>query len=166
MPFNIKDIVDTAAGLATQRQGGSIRYRACLAATQGGGKTCDKKACPHPITHYWVLWPGFGTTMSYPEADLVLVKSATSTLTEAKQAEDIAPEDKKVLTDKFAEIEKKDPRPAEPKDWDAYHGFDKRWASKKDYPDKEPLKEEAMTPEWWQKYHYGNNAPIDRRTIR
>lgn len=163
--FNVGDIVDTAAGLITQRQGGKVKYLACVNATQAGGKTCDKKTCPHQPTHCWILWPGSKNTMSYSEVELVAASKPEERV-EDKQDAPIAAEEKSVLMDKFADIASKDTHPAQPKSWDAYHGFDKRWASKKDYPDKEPLPESAMDSAFWRRYNYGDHVPIDKRTLR
>lgn len=174
--FNIGDVVNTAPTMATQRQNGKVKYIACPDALKSNGAVCDKKSCQHAVKEYiWVLWPGAKATMSYHENELVLVKSASPVDSEDKKEDieaHIAIEEKQALKDKFADIETgrsscDDTRPAQPKDWDVYNGFDKRWASKKDYPDRPQLKDEELTPEWWRKYHgLDDERHIDRRTIR
>jgi hypothetical protein len=166
MPFNIGDIVDTVPTVANQRQGGRVRYMACYNATMAGGRTCDKKTCQHsPRDYIWVLWNGQKTTVSYHESELV-PQASPSIEKISEQTDGIAPEAKAIIKDKFADIENSSGKKEADIDWDKYHGFDKRWASKKDYPERKPLDESELTPEFWQRYNYGNHLPIDRRTLR
>jgi hypothetical protein len=158
--FKVGDVVNTTAAVANQRQGGKVKYIACANA-RGSVGTCDKKTCPHPPTHVWVLWPGMKSTVSYPEEELELVQVKVA---EEEIGEDIALEAKSVIKEKFANIEKSSSE-YPPEFWAKYNGFDKRWASKKDYPDKPPLPDSALDAEFWKRYNYGNANP-DRRTLR
>ena len=169
MPFNIGDIVDTATG---SRHSGRVRYLACGNATSAGGRTCDKKTCAHPVRDYvWILWPGTKNTASYHETELALVqavqtRSAISN-TESQSNKPILPDEKALIEERFDKIEKTEKSSEDGIDWNKYNGFDKRWVSKKDYPDKEQLPESAMTKEWWDAYTgMDRKHLIDKRTIR
>jgi hypothetical protein len=167
MPFIIGDIVDTAATVATQRQGGRIRYCACFGATMAGGRVCDKKICVHSNArdYVWVLWNGLKTTISYHETELVLVQGVKSAISKSDANTSIQPEEKAIIVEKFDEIEKTEKLPDDGIDRDRYNGFDKRWASKKAYPEKRQLRDDELDADFWRRYNYGN-APIDRRTLK
>lgn len=78
--FVVGDIVKTLPGLpGTIRNGGVIRYIACVAATSAGGKTCDKKTCQHPVKQIvWVQWQGHVNIFSYMYTELTLNSAPSS----------------------------------------------------------------------------------------
>lgn len=66
-PFKINDKVKT---VDNKRQNGTVKYIACNAATNSGGKSCDKKQCLHFVKDFvWVEWSD-GKLYSYIHTEL------------------------------------------------------------------------------------------------
>ena len=111
-PFNVGDEVSKADLTKTN---GTVKYVACKEATQAGGKTCDKKNCPHvPSDYVWVKW-GDGSTYSYLYNELI-------SATEAKEAKEEIPAPSLCEKELVGFDLPKEPKKIE-FDFDSYNGF-------------------------------------------
>jgi hypothetical protein len=126
--FKVGDIVKTVPTMATQKDGGEVRFIACGDARASVG-TCDKKTCVHaPQDYVWIRWPGQQGLGVFHYAELDL--DAANILLAERKKEDLAcmpTEEVKVIPgdvkEKIEQFIGKKPLEAKDLDFDIYNGF-------------------------------------------
>ncbi len=178
-PFKPNDIVKTIAATiyGAQRVGGVVKYVACRAATIAGGKTCDKKLCPHsPKEMIWVKWATTIALMTYHYNELAHDQTTAASTTTSAPPIDPTPtvnitDNPKETDEQYIERTKDAIKEAlkqkdKPIDdfWGKYNGFDKlrydrngrQYIQRTEQEPKQPIENDQID---WENYTGRSRGP-------